>query len=186
MIALQFGLSLVFFVLFIGYFLTADARKRMRLSLALTASLVALCLSSLLVKGEDGQWKIKIKPGLDLKGGTQFLLELAGDADRSAVDQAVEVIRKRVDTVGVAEPVIQPVGEKRIIVQIPGVSETDKASYRRQLEKVAKLEFALVHPENDSLIEKAAGKSPEVSFEYQVLKLRDRDRSGSVVETPLS
>ena len=185
MIALQFGLSLVFFVLFIGYFLTADARKRMRLSLALTASLVALCLSSLLVKGEDGQWKIKIKPGLDLKGGTQFLLELAGDADRSAVDQAVEVIRKRVDTVGVAEPVIQPVGEKRIIVQIPGVSETDKASYRRQLEKVAKLEFAMVHPENDSIVEKAAGKSPDVSFDYQVLKLRDRDRSGAVVETPI-
>ena len=79
MIALQFGLSLVFFVLFIGYFLTSDSRRRMRLSLALTASLVALCLSSLFMKGEDGQWKIKIKPGLDLKGGTQFLLELAGD-----------------------------------------------------------------------------------------------------------
>ena len=185
MIALQFGLSLVFFVLFIGYFLTSDARKRMRLSLALTASLVALCLSSLFVQGDDGQWKIKIKPGLDLKGGTQFLLELAGDTDRSAVDQAVEVIRKRVDTVGVAEPVIQPVGEKRIIVQIPGVSEADKASYRRQLEKVAKLEFALVHPESDTLVEKAQGKSPEVSFDYQVLKLRDRDKSGSVVETPI-
>jgi SecD/SecF fusion protein len=185
MIALQFGLSLVFFVLFIGYFLTADARKRMKLSLALTASLVLLCLSSLFVKGEDGQWKIKIKPGLDLKGGTQFLLELAGEADRSAVDQAVEVIRKRVDTVGVAEPVIQPVGEKRIIVQIPGVSEADKASYRRQLEKVAKLEFALVHPESDAIVEKAQGKTPEVSFDYQVLKLRDRGTGGAVVETPI-
>jgi SecD/SecF fusion protein len=185
MIALQFGLSLVFFVLFIGYFLTADARKRMKLSLALTASLVLLCLSSLFVKGEDGQWKIKIKPGLDLKGGTQFLLELAGEADRSAVDQAVEVIRKRVDTVGVAEPVIQPVGDKRIIVQIPGVSEADKASYRRQLEKVAKLEFALVHPESDAIVEKAQGKTPEVSFDYQVLKLRDRGTGGAVVETPI-
>ena len=185
MIALQFGLSLVFFVLFIGYFLTSDARKRMRLSLALTGSLVLLCLSSLFVKGEDGAWKIRIKPGLDLKGGTQFLLELAGDADRSAVDQAVEVIRKRVDTVGVAEPVIQPVGDKRIIVQIPGVSEADKASYRRQLEKVAKLEFALVHPESDTIVEKAQSKTPEVSFDYQVLKLRDRGASGAVVETPI-
>jgi SecD/SecF fusion protein len=101
------------------------------------------------------------------------------------VDQAVEVIRKRVDTVGVAEPVIQPVGEKRIIVQIPGVSEADKASYRRQLEKVAKLEFALVHPESDAIVEKAQGKTPEVSFDYQVLKLRDRGASGAVVETPI-
>jgi SecD/SecF fusion protein len=185
MIALQFGLSLVFFVLFIGYFLTSDSRRRMRLSLALTASLVALCFSSLFMKGEDGQWKIKIKPGLDLKGGTQFLLELAGEPDRSAVDQAVEVIRKRVDTVGVAEPVIQPVGDRRIIVQIPGVSEADKASYRRQLEKVAKLEFAMVHPENDAIVDRAQGKTPEVSFDYQILKLRDRNASGAVVETPI-
>ena len=185
MIALQFGLSLVFFVLFIGYFLTSDARKRMRLSLALTASLVALCLSSLFVKGEDGQWKIKIKPGLDLKGGTQFLLELAGDPGRSALDQAVEVIRKRVDSVGVAEPVIQPVGEKRIIVQIPGVSEADKSSYRRQLEKVAKLEFAMVHPESERLTDVPKDKIPQIPIDYQILKLRDRDRTGKITETPL-
>ena len=185
MIALQFGLSLVFFILFIGYFLTADARRRMRLSLALTASLVALCLSSLLVKGEDGQWKIKIKPGLDLKGGTQFLLELAGNPSRSSLDQAVEVIRKRVDSVGVAEPVIQPVGEKRIIVQIPGVSESDKASYRRQLEKVAKLEFAMVHPQSSQLTEEAKGKTPQIPIDYHILNLRDRDRTGKIIQTPL-
>ncbi|NBR45615.1 MAG: hypothetical protein EBT68_00540 [Verrucomicrobia bacterium] len=185
MIALQFGLSLVFFVLFVGYFLTADARKRMRLSLALTGSLVVLCLSSLFIRGEDGKWVVKIKPGLDLRGGTQFLLELAGDPGRSALDQAVEVIRKRVDSVGVAEPVIQPVGDKRIIVQIPGVSEADKASYRRQLEKVAKLEFALVHPESERLTDVAKGKIPQIPIDYQILKLRDRNRNGVTVETPL-
>ena len=122
MIGIQFGLSLVFFVLFIGYFLTTDTRKRMRLSVVLTLALVGLCLSSLLAKDESGAWKIKIKPGLDLRGGTQFLLELAGTTTQSTLDQAVEVIRKRVDSVGVAEPVIQPVGGNRIIVQIPGVS----------------------------------------------------------------
>ena len=185
MIALQFGLSLVFFVLFVGYFLTADARKRMRLSLALTGSLVVLCLSSLFIRTEDGKWVVKIKPGLDLRGGTQFLLELAGDPGRSALDQAVEVIRKRVDSVGVAEPVIQPVGDKRIIVQIPGVSEADKASYRRQLEKVAKLEFALVHPESERLTDVAKGKIPQIPIDYQILKLRDRNRNGTIVETPL-
>ena len=144
MIALQFGLSIAFFVLFIGYFLAGDSRKRIKLSIALTLALSTLCLSSLFKKDESGQWKVTIKPGLDLRGGTQFLLELAGNTTRSSLDQAVEVIRKRVDSVGVAEPVIQPVGEKRIIVQIPGVSETDKTSYRHQLERVAKLEFAMV------------------------------------------
>ena len=101
MIGIQFGLSLVFFVLFIGYFLTTETRKRMRLSVLLTLTLTGLCLSSLFMKDEAGAWKVKIKPGLDLRGGTQFLLELAGNTSRATLDQAVEVIRKRVDSVGV-------------------------------------------------------------------------------------
>ena len=185
MIALQFGLSIAFFVLFIGYFLAGDSRKRIKLSIALTLALSALCLSSLFKKDESGQWKVTIKPGLDLRGGTQFLLELAGNTTRSSLDQAVEVIRKRVDSVGVAEPVIQPVGEKRIIVQIPGVSETDKTSYRHQLERVAKLEFAMVHPETERLTEKAKGAAPQIPIDYQVLKLRDRQANGKVNETPI-
>ena len=185
MIGIQFGLSLVFFVLFIGYFLTTETRKRMRLSVLLTLALTALCLTSLVTKDDAGAWKIKIKPGLDLRGGTQFLLELAGSTSRATLDQAVEVIRKRVDSVGVAEPVIQPVGENRIIVQIPGVSESDKASYRRQLERVAKLEFTLVHERSDELVEQAKGANPQVPIEYQVLKLRDRKPNGTVTESPL-
>jgi len=70
--------------------------------------------------------------GLDLKGGTSFLLEM--DLSRRATnggdplagntflaEQAVEVLRKRVDAFGVAEPIIQPVGDRSILVQLPGV-----------------------------------------------------------------
>jgi SecD/SecF fusion protein len=184
MIGIQFGLSLVFFVLFIGYFLTTETRKRMRLSVLLTLTLTALCLTSLFSKDESGAWKVKIKPGLDLRGGTQFLLELAGSTGQGTLDQAVEVIRKRVDSVGVAEPVIQPVGQNRIIVQIPGVSEADKASYRRQLERVAKLEFTLVHERSDELV--GDGKSkPQIPIDSQLLKLRDRQPNGTVKEFPI-
>jgi SecD/SecF fusion protein len=184
MIGIQFGLSLVFFVLFIGYFLTTETRKRMRLSVLLTLTLTSLCLTSLFAKDESGAWKVKIKPGLDLRGGTQFLLELAGSTGQGTLDQAVEVIRKRVDSVGVAEPVIQPVGQNRIIVQIPGVSEADKASYRRQLERVAKLEFTLVHERSDELV--GDGKSkPQIPIDSQLLKLRDRQPNGTVKEFPI-
>ena len=185
MIGIQFGLSLVFFVLFIGYFLTTETRRRMRLSVWLTLALTGLCLSSLFTKDDAGAWKVRIKPGLDLRGGTQFLLELAGNTSRATLDQAVEVIRKRVDSVGVAEPVIQPVGENRIIVQIPGVSEEDKASYRRQLERVAKLEFTLVHERSDELVASAKDKNPKVPIDCQLLKLRDRQPNGTVIETPI-
>jgi SecD/SecF fusion protein len=184
MIVIQFGLSLVFFVLFIGYFLTTETRKRMRLSVFLTLTLTALCLTSLFAKDETGAWKVKIKPGLDLRGGTQFLLELAGSTGQGTLDQAVEVIRKRVDSVGVAEPVIQPVGQNRIIVQIPGVSEADKASYRRQLERVAKLEFTLVHERSDELVGDGKTK-PQIPIDSQLLMLRDRQPNGTVKEFPI-
>ena len=69
MIGIQFGLSLVFFVLFIGYFLTTETRRRMRLSVWLTLALTGLCLSSLFTKDDAGAWKVRIKPGLDLRGG---------------------------------------------------------------------------------------------------------------------
>jgi SecD/SecF fusion protein len=184
MIGIQFGLSLVFFVLFIGYFLTTETRKRMRLSVLLTLTLTALCLTSLFAKDESGAWKVKIKPGLDLRGGTQFLLELAGSTSQGTLDQAVEVIRKRVDSVGVAEPVIQPVGQNRIIVQIPGVSEADKASYRRQLERVAKLEFTLVHERSDELVGDGKTK-PQIPIDSQLLKFRDRQPNGTVKEFPI-
>ena len=90
----------------------------------------------------------KIKLGLDLQGGTSFLVEM--DTNRlvyvetitnsrgqvetitnqarveGALSQAVEVLRKRVDAFGVAEPIIQPAGANRILIQLPGLSEADK------------------------------------------------------------
>ena len=86
----------------------------------------------------------RIKLGLDLQGGTSFLVEM--DTNKlvyvdtvtnsegtvgtvtnlarveGALAQAVEVLRKRVDAFGVAEPIIQPAGGNRILIQLPGLS----------------------------------------------------------------
>src|SRR5215475_7918905 len=70
----------------------------------------------------------RIRLGLDLQGGTSFLVRMdtnrLSDTSESsaALSQAVEVIRKRVDRLGVAEPLIQPQGNDRILVQLPGLS----------------------------------------------------------------
>ena len=99
----------------------------------------------------------KIKLGLDLKGGTSFLLQM----DLSKIDvtgrgqairQAVEIIRKRVDRFGVAEPVIQPEGENRILVQLPGLEEKKQVEARQTIERTAYLEFRLVHADNEKLV----------------------------------
>ena len=73
--------------------------------------------------------------GLDLRGGTQIVLE-AKDTDRHRVDgdtvnRTLEVLRRRVDQLGVAEPSLQRSGDRRIIVELPGVA--DPAQARRDL-----------------------------------------------------
>jgi len=101
----------------------------------------------------------KFRLGLDLQGGTQFLLEMdmsraqtnAGammNADFIA-EQAVEVLRRRVDRFGVSEPVIAPAGNGRILVQLPGLSEADKLQAKAQIQKAAFLEFRMVHPDSE-------------------------------------
>ena len=105
-----------------------------------------------------GQFRL----GLDLQGGTQFLLEMdmsraqtnAGvmmNADFIA-EQAVEVLRRRVDRFGVSEPVIAPAGGGRILVQLPGLSGSDKLQAKAQIQKAAFLEFRMVHPDSEGQI----------------------------------
>jgi protein-export membrane protein SecD len=87
--------------------------------------------------------------GLDLVGGMHLVLEidksqLARGEIRDAADRACEIIKNRVDQFGVFEPVIQRMGEDRILVQLPGV---DRARAKSIVGSTALLEFKLVAEE---------------------------------------
>jgi preprotein translocase subunit SecD len=80
-------------------------------------------------------------------GGQQRLVfgyspQMVAIIEKDAVEQAIETLRSRVDTFGVAEPLIQRSGEDRIILQMPGVSDVE--AVKRIVGNVAKLEFRLV------------------------------------------
>ena len=116
----------------------------------------------------------KIKLGLDLQGGTSFLVEMdtnrlvyvetitnqSGQVEtitnqarvEGAVSQAIEVLRKRVDAFGVAEPTFQAAGANRILIQLPGLSEADKAEAQTNIQKPAYLEFRMVKDDSDEII----------------------------------
>ncbi|MEU2503263.1 protein translocase subunit SecD [Streptomyces sp. NPDC007863] len=70
--------------------------------------------------------------GLDLRGGTRIVLETqdtpALRADPAATDRAREVLRKRVDGLGVAEPSLARAGENRIVVELPGLRDPREAA----------------------------------------------------------
>ena len=64
--------------------------------------------------------------GLDLQGGVSVVLKPKGTPESSAIDQAITIIRQRIDALGVAEPEITRQGDN-ILIQIPGVKDKDRA-----------------------------------------------------------
>src|SRR5438067_13015364 len=142
---LTFFVGVGMLVLF-GWYFASDQGPRKRL-LATTLMLLLVIFSIATI------WppQKKISLGLDIQGGTSFLIRLKpGDKPitKGMLDQAVEVIRKRIDTFGVSEPIISPVANDRILVQIPGLDTAKIQEAREQLSRVAKLEFRMVFPDN--------------------------------------
>ncbi len=137
--------------LFFWYFTTDREGRKRWLGLILTFLLVSYCMELATPASK------KIRLGLDLRGGTSFLLRLIPQPGQQIttdmLQQAVEVIRKRVDQFGVGEPVIAPQGSERILVQIPGLDPAQIEATRETLKRVAKLEFAQVYPGNEALID---------------------------------
>ncbi|MBO4287313.1 MAG: protein translocase subunit SecD [Kiritimatiellae bacterium] len=131
--------------------------------------------------------KEKIRLGLDLSGGTSFTIAIdqarlasnikAENPDltdaqvqsridallRDADDRAIEVIRNRIDGLGVNEPVIQGGKNHRITIQLPGISEESRRAAEQSLQSAAFLEFKLVSPNNAEEVDKlfTSGRIPE-------------------------
>lgn len=111
---------------------------------------------------EDG-----IKRGLDIAGGLYVLLEAVetGDADHDddAIERAIEIIRLRVDELGVAEPVIAAQGDNRIRIELPDLEDVEQA--RNIIGRTAMLKF--VGPDGveivtgANLVQARAERAPE-------------------------
>ena len=107
----------------------------------------------------------QIQFGLDLQGGSSFLVEMQMNStnrveQEGALSQAVEVLRRRVDDEfsGVVEPDIRAMGEDKVMIQLPGLSAANQAKARQLVTQAAFLEFGLVHTNSMALI--ANGVTP--------------------------
>jgi len=96
--------------------------------------------------------KASLPLGLDLKGGIAVTLE-ASETEMANVDQferqaklakAVDIISRRINGLGVTEPVIRPVGDRRIEIQLPGVDTRNDPEVVNAIKKPARLDFRLV------------------------------------------
>ena len=120
-----------------------------------------------------------------LEGKTNFSLDLMGsymrDARESTVRQALETIRRRVDALGVAEPVLQIYGrsgqeiDDQIIVELPGVDDPDRV--KSLIANTAQLELRLVKKDQDtrySSVESAVSASGgKIADGYEILPYRE-------------
>ena len=114
----------------------AEHRGRLWRAVFALAVIVAALVSAL---------STPVRLGLDLRGGTQIVLETRDTgtvvADAESTDRVVEVLRKRVDALGVSEPTLARSGDRRIIVELPGVQDPREAA--ETIGRTAQLAF---HP----------------------------------------
>ena len=92
--------------------------RSLLVAIAVVAAILAICL-------------LPLHLGLDLRGGTQVVLSASDtpdvDVDDDVMDSSLEALRRRVDALGVAEPALQRTGDRRIIVELPGVDDPTDA-----------------------------------------------------------
>ncbi|MFQ5688647.1 MAG: protein translocase subunit SecD [Gemmatimonadota bacterium] len=121
-----------------------------RARLILILGLSVLCAWALVPKkGPEGQRLSPLNLGLDLQGGMHLAVEvddpngtLSAEDRADAIDRTLTTIRNRIDEFGVREPTIQKVGKERIIVELAGIDDPERA--KRIVERTAFLEFTIV------------------------------------------
>jgi SecD/SecF fusion protein len=119
--------------------------------------------------------KGKIKQGLDLKGGVSCVLKIddskfenLGTSEKTEqLNKAIDIIRQRIDGLGVSEPLLRVFGKNCIEIQLPGISTKDNPEIVDTIKKPAKLEFKLLHP---TLIPKSKSERAPIGYEVLVFE----------------
>ena len=148
---LTFLFGAVLLMLLLVYVGTTELRRKRILGTVLSVLGAALALYIIEQMG--------LKKGIDLQGGSEFIVELQPAADTDGkvreifpgdIQQAISILEKRLNPDGAKDLLLAPQGDNRILIQMPGVTEAEVKNVRTQIEKVAKLEFRLVHPNSEA------------------------------------
>ena len=152
----------------------------------LTPWIITICAVTLLAAWNTFPLNERIALGLDLQGGMHLILKvdttkLPKEARAGASERALEVVRNRIDQFGVKEPSIHRQGQDEIVVQLPGVTDRERAL--GIVQQVAHLEFRLVSDDPARLKQAQEGQVPEG---YELLKDAERKPYLLEKEVPLT
>ena len=161
-----------------------DRRKRNVGSIAI-GIVVALCLVAILPV-ED-----KLEGGIDLVGGSSFIVEIQPGKDEEgtplpvnegAIEQAKATLSKRLSNSGLSDNLMQPLGENRLIIEMPGVGPERRDEIRETIETTARLLLKKVHPNSDQILAQIEAGTKTLEPGYQVYPIRRTDpETGKVI-----
>ena len=166
-------------------------QKNLKWKMVLVVAIAALAIwfsyPPLDVVDEEGNvsQEGKLNLGLDLQGGMHLILQvdtskLSANEAKDAPQRALEVIRNRIDQFGVLEPVIQLQGNDRLLVQLPGITDRERA--KEIIGRTAHLEFRMVS-DDPELIKRAMAGEEIPGFELKTMESRDGKTETLVLES---
>ena len=186
------GLGLL--VLFFWYFATEIEERKRNIGTLLLLGIVALCALAVYPPKE------RLKKAIDIGGGSSFTVRIQPKEDTNGnpmpvtsgqVEEAIRVIRGRLDPDGKKDMLPVQQGKDGIIVQMPGVKPEESREIRRILETVAKLELKEVSPRNNEI--GANGKTlaqrvldgEEIEPRHIVYTYTSKDSEGNEISNPI-
>ena len=161
-----------------------DRRKRNVGSIAI-GIVIVLCLMAVLPVKE------KLKGGIDLIGGSSFIVQISEGKDedgnilevnQAAIEQAKATLSKRLSNSGLSDNLMQPLGDNRLIIEMPGVKPERRAEIRKTIQKTARLELKEVNPNSSAIIAQIEAGTKALEPGYKVYDYVERDPETGTVE----
>ena len=183
LIVVSAGIAIV--ALIFWYVATEIDRRKRNVGTIAIGIVVALCLVAVLPVKE------KLKGGIDLVGGSSFIVEIQPGQDEEgnslpvnegAIEEAKATLSKRLSKSGLSDNLMQPLGENRLIIEMPGVGPERRDEIRETIQRTARLLLKKVHPNSNQIIAQIEAGTKTLEPGYQVFPIRRTDpETGKVI-----
>lgn len=173
------GAGIAIVALIFWYVATEIDRRKRNVGTVAIGIVIALCIAAIIPPQE------KLKRGIDLIGGSSFIVEIMPGVDddgnplpvnEGAVTQAKITLIKRLSNSGLSDNLIQPLGNDRLIIEMPGVGQDRRDEIREIIEKTARLQLKKVHPNSNGILAQIAAGTKTVEPGYKTYRMRMTDQ----------
>ena len=183
LIVVSAGIAIV--ALIFWYVATEIDRRKRNVGTIAIGIVVALCLVAVLPVKE------KLKGGIDLVGGSSFIVEIQPGKDEEgnplpvnegAIEDAKATLSKRLSKSGLSDNLMQPLGENRLIIEMPGVGSERRDEIRETIQTTARLLLKKVHPNSSQIIAQIEAGTKTLEPGYKVFPIRRTDpETGKII-----